>query len=263
MKSILAIYRREMASYFVSPIAYAVVGIFLLICGFFFQYFLSSTIQQAFMMQMQAGRMGGGAQPFDVPSAVIRSFFSLARTIVLFLTPMLTMGVYSGESQRGTMELLMTSPITEGQIVIGKFFAAFTLFVVMLLPTFFYQIEMGMYSEPGLPWKVVWSGYLGLLLLGAVLVAVGTFISSLTESQIIAGVITFAAFIFLWVIEIVVRASGPTASDIMQYLSIVHHFDDFARGVIDTSSVIFYISLAGLAVFLTFRSVDSMRWRRA
>lgn len=264
MKSILAIYRREMGSYFVSPIAYAVVGIFLLICGFFFQYYLSAFIQQAFMMQMQAGRMGGGPQAFDVPSAIIRQFFPLASMIILFLTPMLTMSVYAEERKRGTMELLMTSPITEFQIVMGKFLAAFSLFAAMLLPTFFYQVEMGIYSDPGLPWKVVLSGYLGLLLLGAVLVAIGTFISSLTESQIIAAVITFLVFILLWVLpEIVIHATSATAGDIVQYLSITRHLDDFSRGVIDTSSIIFYISLVGLSVFLTFRSLDSMRWRRA
>jgi ABC-2 type transport system permease protein len=110
---------------------------------------------------------------------------------------------------------------------------------------------------------VVFSGYLGLLLLGGVLVGIGTFISSLTESQIIAGVITFAVFILLWVLEVVIRGASGTWGDIIQYLSIVHHFEDFSRGVIDTSSVIFYLSLAGLGIFLTLRALDSMRWRRA
>jgi len=133
----------------------------------------------------------------------------------------------------------------------------------MLAPTLIYQIIMSVYAEPGIPWAVLWSGYLGLVLLGAVLVAVGAFISSLTESQIIAGVATFAVFLLLLVLNIGVRDSSSTLGDIVQYLSILGHYDDFSRGVIDTSNVIFYLSLAAIGIFLTQRSLDSMRWRRA
>jgi ABC-2 type transport system permease protein len=262
MRNIIAIYRREMSSYFVSPIAYAVVGIFLLVCGYFFYNILSFFIRQSFMAQMQAARFGGPSG-MDVPSLVLRNFFGVVSTVILFMIPMLTMGVYAEERKRGTMELLMTSPITELQIVMGKFLAAFTLFVTMLLPTFLYQLIMGSYSEPALPWRVVGAGYLGLLLLGAVLVAIGSFISSLTESQIIAGLVTFAVFILLWVIDFGVRESSTTLGEILQYLSILRHFDDFSRGIIDTSSVVFYVSMTGLGIFLTLRALDSMRWRSA
>jgi ABC-2 type transport system permease protein len=133
----------------------------------------------------------------------------------------------------------------------------------MLAPTLIYQFIMASYSEPGIQWSVLWSGYLGLVLLGAVLVALGAFISSLTESQIIAGVATFATFLLLWVLDFGARNASTTWGDIVQYLSILRHYDDFSRGVIDTSSIIFYVSLAGLALFFTQRSLDSMRWRRA
>jgi ABC-2 type transport system permease protein len=262
MKNIIAIYRREMGSYFVSAIAYIVVGVFLVVCGYFFYNILAFFIKQSFAAQMQAQRMGGPS-PMDVPGLVLRNFFGIASTVILFMIPMLTMGVYADERKRGTMELLMTSPISEFQIVMGKFLAALSLFACMLAPTLLYQIVMSLYSEPGLPWRLVFSGYLGLLLLGAVLVAIGGFISSLTESQIIAGVATFAVFILLWVLDFGSQGAGTTAGDILQYLSVLRHFEDFSRGVIDTSSVVFYLSLASIGLFLTLRTLDSMRWRRA
>jgi len=262
MKGILAIYRREMGSYFVSPIAYIVIGFFLFIAGYFFYNILSFFIQRQMMMAMQAQRMGGPTD-MDVPGLALRNFMGIVSTIVLFMIPMLTMGVYAEERKRGTMEMLMTSPITEWQIVLGKFFAAFTLFAIMLVPTLIYQVVMGQYSDPGISWKVMWSGYLGVLLLGAVLVSLGSFISSLTESQIIAAVITFVVFLLLWVLDMGARGAGTALGEILQYFSILRHFDDFARGVIDTSSVVFYVSLTVLGLFLTLRSLDSMRWRRA
>jgi ABC-2 type transport system permease protein len=239
-----------------------VVGVFLLVGGYFFYNILTFFINQAFMAQMQAQRFGAPPE-MDVPGLVTRNFFGVVSTIVLFMVPMLTMGIYAEERKRGTMELLMTSPIGEIQIVLGKFLAALSLFVVMLAPTFIYQLAMSMHADPGLPWRVILSGYLGVLLLGAVLVAIGSFISSLTESQIIAAVATFAVFLLLWVLDFGVRDSTTTMGEILKYLSILRHFDDFSKGVIDTTSVVFYISLVGLGVFLTFRSIDSMRWRRA
>jgi ABC-2 type transport system permease protein len=262
MKGLIAVYRREIGSYFVSPIAYIVVGLFLLVCGWFFYRILGYFIAQSVTSQMRSMQMGG-AQPMDVPGLVIQNFFGIVSTVILFLLPMLTMGIYAEERKRGTMELLMTSPLTEFQIAIGKFFAGLTLFIVMLAPTLVFQFIMSRYAEPGIPWAVLWSGYLGLVLLGAVLVALGAFISSLTESQIIAGVATFAVFLLLWVLDFGARDSSSTWSDVVGYLSILRHYDDFSRGVIDTTSVIFYVSLAGIGVFLTQRSLDSMRWRRA
>ena len=258
MKGMLAIYRREMGSYFVSPIAYIVIGFFLLVAGYFFYVYLTSIIERAMMMQMRQM-----SQEMDVPGLVIRYFFGAISFIILFMIPMLTMGSYAEERKRGTMELLMTSPLAEWHIVLGKFLAALSLFLIMLAPTFIYQLIMAGYSDPGLPWRVLLSSYLGTLLLGAVLIAIGSFISALTESQIIAAVATFAVFLLLWVLDFGAGRAGTTAGEILQYLSILRHYDDFTRGVIDTSSVVFYVSLTALGLFLTLRTLDSMRWRRA
>jgi ABC-2 type transport system permease protein len=262
MKGILAIYRREMGSYFVSPIAYIVIGFFLLVTGYFFANILAILIERSFAAQMQAQRMGAPPE-MDVPGMVIRNFVGVIATLLLFLIPMLTMGVYAEERKRGTMEMLMTSPITELQIVIGKYLASLSLFVLMLAPTMIYFIIMSRYSEPAIPWRIIGSGYLGVFLLGAVLIAIGSFISALTESQIIAGVVTFVVFLLLWVIDFGLRGASSTMGEVFKYLSILQHYDSFAQGVIDTSSIIFYVSAAILGLFLTLRTLDSMRWRRA
>src|SRR5215469_1298060 len=241
MKRMLAIFRRELGNYFVSPVAYIVVGVFLLVMGYLFYSILSFLMQQQMMSQMQ--RMG--PQATDVPGQAIRAFFDNMSFILLFLLPMLTMGIYAEERKRGTMELLMTSPVTEFQIVMAKFLAVMSLFAAMLAPTLLYLFFMGMYSEPGLPWRIIFTGYLGVLLLGSVLLAIGSFISSMTESQVIAAVVTLILFLLLWVADIFVRNSTSTMGEFFQYLSILRHFDDFPKGVIDTTGVVFYLSFAG------------------
>ena len=261
MQSFYAVYRKEMGHYFVSPIAYIFIGLFLFLSAYFFNYFLSAMIQQASMMAMQGMRFGAPPE-VDVPGQVMRAFFGLLSTLILFFTPILTMGVYAEERKRGTMELLMTSPVTETQIVLGKFLASLTLFALMLLPTASYLVFMCLRSDPMPPWRMLLAGYTGVLLLGGSLLALGTFISSLTENQLIAAVLTFAAFLFVWVLDLGSNASGGVGA-VVQYLSVIRHYDDFTRGIIDTSALIYYFSFIALFIFLTVRSIDSMRWRRA
>jgi len=261
MRNLYAIYRKEMGHYFVSPIAYVVLGVFLILSAFFFNVILASVIQQSLAMEMQSMRYGV-PQDFDVTGVVLRSFFQLVSTLVLFLMPILTMGVYAEERKRGTMELLMTSPVTDLEIVLGKFFASFTLFILMLLPTASYLMFMYFRSDPMPPWRLLLAGYGGVLLLGGALISVGTFVSSLTENQIIAAVLSFAAVLILWVIDIG-RSAGGNLGDVLAYLSILRHYDDFTHGIVDTSSLIYYLSFMVLFVFLTVRSLDSVRWRHA
>ena len=261
MRNLYAIYRKEMRHYFVSPIAYVCIGFFLLVSAYFFNFFLSAVIQQSFQMEMQSMQFGMPPQ-FDVPGQVMRVFLGLLSTLILFITPFLTMGVFAEERKRGTMELLMTSPISEIQVVLGKFLASLSLFAVMLLPTAGYVVYMYLHSEPLPPWRLLLAGYAGILLLGGSLLALGIFISSLTESQLIASVLTFVAFLLLWVVDLGQTTEGGIGA-VLQYLSASHHYDDFARGIIDTSGLIYYFSFMVLFIFLTVRSIDSMRWRRA
>ncbi len=261
MRNFYAIYRKEMGHYFVSPIAYVFIGIFLLLSAYFFNVFLQVVSQQAMQMELQ-GMQFGMPQQVDVPSEVMRAFFGLLSTLILFFTPILTMGIFAEERKRGTMELLMTSPISEAQIVLGKFFASLTLYAIMLLPTASYLAFIFLRSEPTPPWRMLLAGYAGIMLLGGSLLALGEFISSLTENQLIAAVLTFAAFLLLWVLDFGRNASGGVGS-VLQYLSVIRHYDDFTKGIVDTSSLIYYASLIVFFVFLTVRSIDSMRWRRA
>lgn len=247
MRGLYAIYRKELGHYFVSPVAYVIVGLFLFLSGFFFVLYVNVANEQ---------------EP-DAPTWVLRAFLNFLALVFLFFLPMVTMGVFAEEKKRGTVELLMTSPITELQIVLGKFLASLTLFAAMLLPTAGCLVFVWLHSDPVPPFRIVLGGYLGALLFGGALLALGSFLSSLTENQIIAAAMTFAAFLLLWAIDFGTRgASGPTGQ-VLQYLSVINHFDDFTRGIIDTAGVTYYVSFMVLFIFLTVRSVDSMRWRRA
>ena len=258
MQGLYAVYRKEIGHYFVSPIAYAIVGLFLFISGFFFNLYLQSALQES-MQEMQ------GMMPpaYDAASQVLRVFLGLLALLLLFFMPMVTMGVFADERKRGTMELLMTSPISEIDIVLGKFLASLTLFAAMLLPTAIFIVFMYLHTSPVPPLRMILAGYLGVLLFGGSLLALGAFLSSLTENQIIAAVLTFGAFLLLWAIDFGSRNAGSTAGQVLHYLSVIDHYEDFTRGIIDTSSLIYYASFIALFMFLTIRSVDSMRWRRA
>jgi ABC-2 type transport system permease protein len=263
MKNIMAVFRKELSLYFVSPIAYVAIGVFLAIMGYAFNIILTGVIRQSFEQAMQAAQMGGGDVPFDVPAIVMQSFFGFMGTILLFVIPFLTMGMYAEERKRGTMELLMTSPLSDAHIVLGKFLATLTLFLIMLAFTLLYYAAMYIFSDPPPPLGPTMAGYLGMLLFGAALIAIGHFLSSLTENQIIAAVLTFATSIMLFLLAAGVQDSTTAFGEILKYLSVLNHLGDFGKGVIDTKSLVLYVSFVVLGVFLTLRSIDSLRWRRA
>lgn len=262
MKNVLAILQKELRTYFVSPIAYVVLTVFLVISGYFFYNIVSIFVQRSMMAMMQSQQFGGPPPPMDVPSLVARNFFGVTSTVILFMLPMITMATFADEKRRGTMELLLTSPITNLQIILGKFLAALCFFSMMLLPTFFYYAFVFAYSSPKMTFGPVLSGYLGLLLLGGALISLGIFISTLTENQIVAASVTFGAFLILWVIDLSARDGGTVVQEIVSYLSILNHFEDFSKGVIDTASLVVYGSFIFLGLFLTYRSIESLRWRQ-
>jgi len=254
MSNIVAIAHKELKSYFASPIAYIVIGFFTLLFGFFYYSLLVFFDRQS--MQM----MGMGAQPpQNVNDQFIRPLFLNVSVILLFILPMITMRTYSEEKRSGTIELLLTSPITDLQIIMGKFFGAMALFVVMLVATL---PHIGIVFMLGTPeWLPVATGYLGILLMGGCFISLGLLISSLTSNQIVAGMITFAVFLMLWVINWISSFVGPTAQSVLDYLSITGHLDDFTRGIIDTKHLVYYLSFILFGLFLTARSVDTERWR--
>jgi ABC-2 type transport system permease protein len=263
VRSLWAIYRREMQHYFVSPIAYVVGGVFLGVAGFFFNGILTFMLREAMQMGFQAAQMGGAAPPLNVPGMVVQNFFAVLGSLTLFLVPMLTMGVYAEEKKRGTIELLMTSPIHDWAIVLGKFFATLTVYAMLLVPTLAYQTFLFHYSDPAPSWKILLAGYAGVLLLAGALISLGEFLSSLTENQIVAAVLTFGVFLILWVLDLGAQSTSGGVGDLLKQLSLVRRYNDFTLGVMDMASMIYFASFAAFMVFLTLRSLDSMRWRRA
>ncbi len=256
MSNVLAIANKELRSYFTSPIAYIVIGLFAALYGFFFWAILQYFVAQS----MQMGQFGmQGPQSMNVNQQLIRPLVQNVTILVLFLMPMVTMRTYSEEKRSGTIELLLTSPLSDFQIIMGKFLGAMALYLIMLAVTLIHIAILFMYGRP--EWKPIVTAYIGLVLLGGCFISLGLFISSLTKNQIVAGMVTFAVFLFLWIITWIGSFSGPTVDKLTTYLSIIDHLDDFGKGVIDTTHVIYYLSFITFGLFLTAKSVDSERWR--
>ena len=253
VRNILAIAGKELRSYFASPIAYVIIGLFALLFSRFFYAYLMVFVQRSSGMT----GMGGGAN--NINQEMIRYVLMNSAVIILFVMPMITMRTYSEEKRSGTIELLLTSPLTDLEIIVGKFLGAMGLYCAMLAVTVAYMGILFFYGNP--EWRPVVAGYLGLVLLGGCFISVGLLISSLTKNQIVAGVVTFAVFLMLWIINWSADQSGPTMRAVLNHLSIIDHFDDFARGIIDTKHVVYYLSFITFGLFLTAKSVDSERWR--
>jgi len=254
MSNILAIARKELNSYFASPIAYVVIGAFALIFGLFYVSLLNWFVQQG----MQMGQMGMGG-PVNVNQQMIRLLLQNTAVVILFVLPMVTMRCYAEEKRSGTMELLLTSPVTDFEILMGKFLGALALYGCMLAVTFVHLAILFRYGNPD--WRPIAAGYLGLLLLGGSFISVGLLMSSLTRNQIVAGMVTFGLVLLLWIVDWIGSFAGPRVEAVVSYLSITGHLDDFAKGVIDTKHVVYYLSFITFGLFLTAKSVDSERWR--
>jgi ABC-2 type transport system permease protein len=255
MNNILAIAGKELRAYFASPIAYVVIGLFALLFGFFYVSLLSWFMQQS--MQMQMGGMGAG--PVNVNQMMIRPLLQNVAVVLLFALPMMTMRTYSEEKRSGTIELLLTSPLTDVQIMLGKFLGALALYAVMLAVTLIHVGLLFAYGNP--EWRPIVVGYLGLLLLGGCFIAVGLLISSLTKNQVVAGMVTFAVFLLLWIVDWMSSFVPPPFSGILTALSITTHLDDFTKGVIDTTHLTYYLSFITFGLYLTAKAVDTERWR--
>jgi len=250
----MAIAEKEIRSYFASPIAYILIGLFSLLFGWFFYVYLMAFVQQSEQMM----QFGGGANT-NVNQMMIRGLFQNTAVIILFVMPMITMRTYSEEKRSGTIELLLTSPVTDLQIILGKFIGALALYGAMLLVTMLYMAILFKIGNP--EWRPLVAGYLGLLLMGGCFLSIGLFLSSVTKNQIVAAFLTFATFLMLWIINWLGESSSQTTRDVLNFLSITEHFDDFSRGIIDTNHVVYYLSFITFGLFLTAKSVDSERWR--
>ncbi len=254
MRNTFIIWRKEMRSYFVSPIAYLLLTMFAVIFGFFFWNVLNFYVTRGMESQM-AGEM----YPMNINEQMIRPLLSNVGVIGLFFIPMITMRLFAEEKRNGTIELLATSPVRDGEVILGKWLAALSLYGGILLLTALNFVFLFKYGNPD--WKPLAIGYLGLLLQAGALLAVGMFISTLTRNQIIAGAATFGVCLLLWVLEWVSGSESATWAQVLSYMSVVSHIGSFSKGVLDTKDAVYYVSLTFLGLFFTARSLESLRWR--
>jgi ABC-2 type transport system permease protein len=249
------IWKKEMRLYFTSPIAWVILTIFLFIAGYFF-YNIFAYYTLASMQATMNPMMG---RDLNVTDAVMRPLFSNISVILLLLMPLVTMRLFAEERRSGTIELLLTFPVRDGAVLIGKYLAALCLYALMLAFTLVYPAIVFYFAR--LEWGPLASGYLGLLLMGATFIAVGMLASSLTENQIVAAISTFGVLLMFWVIGWSAEYVGGGWGRVLSHLSILDHFDTFARGILDTKDIVYYVNFTLVALFLTHRSLESRRWK--
>jgi gliding motility-associated transport system permease protein len=254
VRTIWVICQKELRSYFASPIAYLLLTMFALIFGFFFW----NAVGYFNLMGLES-QMRGQSFPMNINEQVIRPLLSNVSVIGLFFIPMITMRLFAEEKRTGTIELLVTSPIRDIETILGKWSAAMVMYLCMLAFTALNFAFLFRFGNPD--WKPLAIGYLGLILQAGGLLAIGTFISTLTRNQIIAGAATFGACLLLWVFSWVAGYETASWAKVMSYMSVTDHFESFAKGVLDSKDLIFFVSLIFFGLFLTSRSMESLRWR--
>ncbi len=254
MRSFYAILKRELYVYFSSPIAYVVVTIFLLLSGWFFY----SAFAYFSMISVQAMRMPG-AGGINVTDMVLHPTFGNMSVIMLLMMPLLTMRLFAEEKKAGTLELMLSYPVRETELLFGKFTACMVIFLIMLALTWLYPFLLWLYAEPDI--GPVVTGYLGLFLMGTAFIALGLMVSSVTENQIVAAAISFGAILMFWLIGWAETFAGPSLGKVLSHISLLEHFESFSKGVIDTRDIIYYVNFNILFLFMTMRSLESKRWR--
>ncbi|MEK7283588.1 MAG: ABC transporter permease subunit [Acidobacteriota bacterium] len=280
MRNVLAIARREVRTYFTSPLAYVVVGVFLMLSGYIFW----ASLVRFSALCLQYGNNPYVFNQLNVNDMVIRPLFGSMGVIFLLMIPVITMRLLAEERRTGTAELLFTCPVTTGQVILGKYLGAAVLLVVMLGATLSYPLLiMATSARPDMKPTLV--GYFGVLLMGLAFLAIGLLVSAMTENQIIAAVGAFGTLLMLWAISWIADSvtmtlaglmnsatfglwekmnlglGGPTLGDLLNKISITEHFQDFRKGLLDTEHVVFYLSVVFFSLFLTQRVVESRRWR--
>lgn len=259
--NILAIYRRELQSYFFSPLAYAIAAVFWFLSGLMFVNILlgpqGMIARAAFQDQM------GGGMAFDVPYEFLRNFLSVLGSIAIFVLPILSMSLYTEERKRGTLELLATSPITNWAVALGKLLAVVTFFITLLLPVMVYEAFTFAVSDPPATYQIFWLGHLGLVLMAASILSLGMFISSLTDSTILAGFLTFGLVLLLGVIDLVAASVQGDLGTAIAHFSLFKHFSDLTQGIVNTSGIVLFVSYILLGVFLTAQSIQTFRYQKS
>ncbi|MFZ9595768.1 MAG: ABC transporter permease [Bdellovibrionia bacterium] len=254
MRNTWTIARKDFHTYFTSPIAYIVIAGFLGLMGWFFFFILSHFALEN--LKYQQFNLGKG---LSITEGIIHPLFGNMNVIFLFLVPFITMRLFAEEKKLHTIELLMTSPVSLLEVILGKFLSSLMLISVMLLLTTVYPIILWATGNPEL--GPICTSYLGTFLLCCCYLSTGILFSALTENQIVAGILTFSAGLFFWIISWASQSAGAVWGDFFNYLSLIGHYSNFGKGLLDSSDAIFYLSFTGIGLFLTHRVLDSYRWR--
>lgn len=257
MRNTLVIAGKELQGYFVQPVAYVVLTVFLLLGGWFFFAMLRQFDEMVQLVQMMG--QAQSLQQMNLNTRVIDPLLHDLSIVLVIVMPALTMRVFAEEKRVGTYELLLTAPVRTGEIVAGKFIATAVFTLIMVALAWIFPIILMIFGNPEI--GVMFAGYVALALLALSFAAVGLFTSSLTQNQIIAAISSFGLLILLFVISWPAEAGGGVVWSLLKYLSLPEHFSTMVRGVIDTADIVFFLSVILLALFLTQRSVESARWR--
>ncbi len=250
MNFVWLIARKDIRSYFYSPVAYCVIGSFLLLVGWMFSNLFGYYVESL----QQFAAFSAGGKP-TLTENLLRPLFGNMNVVLLFVAPFVTMRLLAEETKDHTMELLRTAPLKPLHIVLGKFCAGLGVILIMLAATLVYPALLYFMTDPD--WGVVFCGYLGVVLLAATYVAIGLFWSSRTENQIVAAVLTFGTLLFLWLIQWSADRAGPIWSDVLNHLSLIGHFTNFSQGLVDSTDIIFYLTFTGFALFVTNLGLDT------
>ncbi len=236
MTSVGTIFQREINSYFLSPIAYVVVAVFMVFSGYFFSVMLGITQE-----------------------STLRYSLAYTQFILSILTPVITMRLLAEENKTGTIEPLMTAPVTDFEVVFGKFLAAWALYNVMVAPTALYIIFLAWVGSPD--YGTIIASYIGLVLMGGLFISIGLLVSAVTKNQIVAAVIGIVALLILLVIGLASAGNEGWFYSVLRYIGTYDHWDTFTKGIVDTRDVIYYASFTALLLFIIVRIVESRRWR--
>ena len=255
MKNSWIIAKRDLGSFFNSPIFYVITTVFLIIYSYIFVNILSFFSMQS----MQSGQLQQMGIALNINEMVIEPSFQNMAVVLLLIIPIVTMRSFAEEKKSKTFRLLLSSPVDLKEIIWGKFLACMIVITLMVLISSYSIGFLFMIGEPDI--GPVLTGYLGILLTAGCYVSIGIFASSLTENQIVAAVITFGFSLFMWVIGWGAQSANSTTGQVLEYLSVIKHMDRFLKGMIETSDLAYYLSFIIFGLFLCYRTLDSNRWR--
>ncbi len=265
VSNIIAIYRRELQSYFVSPLAYIIASVFWFLAGLFLVIILltpDGIVAQVAAYDLQGQQVGVAVPPIDVPYEFIRAFLDRMGWLLLFVLPILSMGLYAEERKRGTLELLATSPVTNWAVAVGKLLGVVTFFTTLVVPLLAFEAIAITSSNPAMSPTILLLGHLGLILLAAAILSVGMFISSLTDSTILAAVLTFGVILLLLFVDFIGKTIPGPVGEALGYISLLKHFNTLIQGIFDTNALVLFASYIFLGIFLTSQSIDTLRFQR-